>query len=100
MRTQWITEFYDPTAPLPPLPPKKSSTPPRVELIEIDPGHHLIYAAMLDGCCGLGPIALRLGLSKDDTRNALRMLESHGYVRMGRWKHHKAHVPCELGELK
>lgn len=94
IKTIWNTQFYDPNPP----PPKKKKNrhPDPVERIEIDPQHHLIYAAMLDGCCVRRHLATRLGLSKDDVRNAQRLLERKGYIVMGRCNHHKAYVPCEV----
>jgi len=86
MKTQWITKFYDPN-------PAKSIP---VELIAVDPQHHMIYAAMIDGCCTRRHLATRLGLDKDDVRNAQRLLARNGYIVMGRCNHHKAYVPCEV----
>ncbi len=61
-----------------------------------DPQHHLIYAAMIDGCCGQGALAHRLGVEHRDIKNAQKVLAKRGYIRMGYWNHHKAYVPCEI----
>ena len=61
-----------------------------------DPGHHLIYAAMLDGCIGQGQLATRLGLLHKDVKNAQKVLAKRGYIKMGYWNHHKAYVPVEV----
>ena len=82
IQTRWITAYYNP-----------QQEPPEVHP-ETD--HHLVYAAMLDGCIGQGALALRLGIEHNDVKNAQKVLAKHGYIRMGYWNHHWAYVPCEI----
>ena len=71
----------------PPAPPPEGA---------FDPQHHLIYAAMIDGCIGQGALAARLGLSHADVKNAQKVLCKRGYIRVGYWNHHRAYVPVEI----
>lgn len=90
----------------PPKPPKPPKVPkPKAKRVRppapppedaFDPQHHLIYAAMIDGCIGQGQLATRLGLLHKDVKNAQKVLAKRGYIRMGYWNHHKAYVPVEI----
>ena len=113
MKTVWNTDYYNPVADNWSTPKVRVAPPPRVckptapptKRVRppapppegaFDPQHHLIYAAMIDGCIGQGALAARLGLSHADVKNAQKVLCKRGYIRVGYWNHHRAYVPVEI----
>lgn len=83
IKTNWLTEFYDPLAPAPE--PKES----------LDSRHHLVYAAMLDGVRGREAISDYASIGAMQVNEMQQDLAQAGYIRMGRHNSRPCYVLYE-----
>ena len=67
--------------------------PPKIDPADAPTYHHLVYAAMLDGCCSREALAKLLGISQNLVLSTQLALKKAGYIELGVWNSHRALVP-------